>query len=368
MNDENSNSENDGIGEGKDAEGGVVDKLIENAIALKTGLPPQVQRSFWKAFGRVFTAGAEWPARFLEGKGKIADARALVEVARHEAEAADIKSLQKAREVINRESATAAALQFGDPQLATRALAFHGAHIVREQQRIEEVLEIAAEELRLNPPSHDSTDIIEDDVLETILREGSRRSSQEFKTLFGRILAGEIKNPGAFSIGTIQSIGRLNQRTAEIFQTLCNISTSGVTNPKVISDPYGHPGENALASVGLSYANLAMLVEEGLLRPDFQEWQDIPCNLAVGDGVKFEHAGENLVMVRSQAAYAPELPAIIRVSGPSFTKVGQELRSVVTMTPSEEYRSKLVAWFAAKGVGIFRVTREENGKIFGSSL
>ena len=57
MNDEDSDNENDGIEKGKGAEGGVVDKLIENAIALKTGLPPQVQRSFWKAFGRVFTAG-----------------------------------------------------------------------------------------------------------------------------------------------------------------------------------------------------------------------------------------------------------------------------------------------------------------------
>ena len=64
--------------------------LPETLIALTTGLPVQVQRGFWKAVTRVFTAGAEVPAAWLEGRAKVIRTR-------HDVQAADLRSQQRAR-------------------------------------------------------------------------------------------------------------------------------------------------------------------------------------------------------------------------------------------------------------------------------
>jgi len=45
--------------------------LPEALISLKAGLPVQVQRCFWKVVARVFTAAAEVPAVWLEGRARI---------------------------------------------------------------------------------------------------------------------------------------------------------------------------------------------------------------------------------------------------------------------------------------------------------
>ena len=325
-------------------------QALETAIALKTGLPPQVQRSFWKAVERVFTSVAEWPATYFEGKARKSAALATVDIARLEADAAQIRVLQQARGTVIQESAKAAAAQFDDHGLAMRALQFHGAQIVQDQKRIEGVLKAASDELKANPPKCDSSDVIEDDVLETILREGSRRSSEEFRILFGRILAGEVKSPGSFSIGTIQSLGRLSARTANDFQLVCNLSSSIFGSTKIITDPFGHAGNNSLAPFGIHYDNLARLIEEGLIRSDFSEWRDMPTP-PNNTAYTIDHAGRNMLFMRGDN---PEINAApkIRVTGPAFTQSGVELRSIVTIHPSQEYLEGLMAWFNAQGVKI----------------
>lgn len=350
----------------------IVDHIVGAAVAVGTGLPPQIQRSFWKAVGRIFTAGAEWPAKMLEGKGRIATARAGVNAARFDAEAADIRSQQKARELVNKESAKIAARQFASPDLADRAVEYHAAHIVRNQKRIEEILRIAADDITKNPPTEDSSNEIEDDVLETILREGSRRSSAEFKLLFGRILSGEIKSPGSFSIGTIQSIGRLTTETANIFQRLCNISTmmaipgQTLMPPKVIENPFGQASQNDLLEVGVSYDDLAKLAEEGLIRTDFAERRPFFSQFYINK-IPFEHAGRKFWVAQREAKDPPDAPDL-QLTGPSFSKAGIELRQVVTMEPSQNYINKLADWFKTQNLTLYTVVREEENQLFGEAV
>ena len=42
--------------------------------------------------------------------------------------------------------------------------------------------------------------------------------------LFGRILAGEIKQPGLYSIKTLKDLGELDQKVAQLFKRLCSCS------------------------------------------------------------------------------------------------------------------------------------------------
>lgn len=292
----------------------------------------------------MFPAMAGLPTAWFEGKAGVISARHEVEIAR-----------LRGQELIETESAKAAARQFRKPELAERALIYHAAHIVRQQENREAVLLAAADELTKNPPASEQAKEVEDDWLTTFFGSASTRSSEEFRLLFGRILAGEIKQPGTISISTIQSVGRLTQDVANIFQKACNVSTLflGAPRPKIISDPFGDAEENSLRPFELDYLNLSGLVETGLVRHGFNEWLDLPPYYNVPKLV-FDHAGQPFWLSTTDASSAP---SSLRTTGPTFSRVGAELRGVVDMEVSQQYIAGLARWLKPKNIRLFRRVR-----------
>ena len=71
--------------------------------------------------------------------------------------------------------------------------------------------------------THSATDNpFEDDWLNTFENEACQKSSEEMQERFARLLAGEIKRPGSFSIRTIKLLGQIDSETASIFRTFCS--------------------------------------------------------------------------------------------------------------------------------------------------
>jgi hypothetical protein len=336
-------SDTDGQGEG-------FSSLPEKLVALNTGLPAQVQRSFWKAVARVFTAGAEVPAAWLEGRAEVIRTR-------HKVQAADLRSQQRARERVERASAKAAAKQFEKPELAERALNYHAARIIREQENREAVLQIASQELANTAIASEQTTELDDDWLTVFFQYASTRSSEEFRSLFGRILAGKIKQPGTFSINTLQSVSRLNQKVAVTFQSACNISSLLVRHtPQIIADPFGNANQNSLEPFDLEYYNLAYLVEAGLIRHELSEWQEVP-PVYYDQRLVFDHAGQSFHLSRGQIQ---NIPSYLRLTGPCFTQAGAELRTVVSMQVSEEYIAKMARYLEKSwNIFLFRAVGDE---------
>ena len=62
----------------------------------------------------------------------------------------------------------------------------------------------------------------EDDWLSTFENESCHKNSEEMQERFARILAGEIKKPGSFSIRTIKLLGQIDSDIASIFKTFCS--------------------------------------------------------------------------------------------------------------------------------------------------
>jgi hypothetical protein len=79
----------------------------------------------------------------------------------------------------------------------------------------------ALEDLRRSPPRDDAQSEIEDDWLNYFARLIEDKSSEELQTLFGKILSGEIKRPGSFSLTTMQTLALISKRDAELFPTYC---------------------------------------------------------------------------------------------------------------------------------------------------
>ncbi len=71
--------------------------------------------------------------------------------------------------------------------------------------------------------THSATDNpFEDDWLNTFENEACQKSSEEMQERFARILAGEIKKPGSFSIRAVKLLGQIDSETASIFRTFCS--------------------------------------------------------------------------------------------------------------------------------------------------
>jgi uncharacterized protein DUF2806 len=69
----------------------------------------------------------------------------------------------------------------------------------------------ALEDLHANPGSADAQAEIEDDWLNLFARLAEDKSSDDLRRLFGKILAGEIKKPGSFSLRTIQLLSTVSK-------------------------------------------------------------------------------------------------------------------------------------------------------------
>lgn len=343
------------------------DVIAEGFTAITTGIPPQAQRSFWKAFGRVFTAGAEWPAKALEGKSRVSAARANVEVAKREAEAADIKARQKAREIIYRDSAKAAASQFKDSELALRALDFHAADIVREQAVREDVLLLAAKELERDPPVIESDSEIDDDWLTTFFREASTRTAEEYKLKFAKILAGEIRQPGSFSLSTIQVFSKLDKSTADTFYKACNISTLIAGNAIIISAGFAEAGSNGLSEFGLKYRDISLLMEVGLLQYGVNVGLTISKDM-VDQGIRLDCGGQSIALAKYDDSPEVITGTPLRIEGPLFTLAGLHLRGIVSMEANEDYLKMFARWLRASNVALVKNVHNVGDVWYGTKI
>ncbi len=186
--------------------------------------------------------------------------------------------------------------------------------------------------------------------------------------IFGKILAGEIKAPGSFSARTLQSLGYLTHSTANMLQTFFNMSIK-VANygARVVSNPFGPAGQNSLRDVGLPYDHLMKLVEYGFVRPDFSEWIEFP-SILYKSSLPFNYAGLTVWLAPSTHAEEEKLPSGLRLEGLTLTQVGNELRSVVAMTPQFQYIEKFKEWLKAQNLTIFRAVGQDGNELRGIPL
>ncbi|MCK1391621.1 DUF2806 domain-containing protein [Bradyrhizobium sp. 1] len=73
----------------------------------------------------------------------------------------------------------------------------------------------AIDELNEKPSQQDATQEIDDDWLNLYAKLAEDKSSEELRSLFGKILAGEIRKPGTFSLRTLQFVSALSREEAD---------------------------------------------------------------------------------------------------------------------------------------------------------
>lgn len=351
---------------------GTLIKVVTDFIST-VDVPSSMLRNAAKALNRLCSAGIDWPVAFFEGK--TTEERARTE--------SRLKLIRVSTDQIAQQMKV-------NPEYASRAANKFAGKIIREQLNLDAVSAIAVDELRADEPAsstnqhanNDEEKTINDDWLNTFEEEARQISTEEMQTLFGRILAGEIKNPGSYSRRTVKILGELDQNTAVLFKKLCSIcvirekveirddrpvqvinvplldSNSGSTcaildipDAKQIVDVRapsldGNPASNALIKYGLGFYQLNILNEYGLIISDYNSRMPYtPCirnedNLVL---LPFYYALRQWVLLPRSAR---DTTQDFQLHGVALSQAGRELFGVVDLDPVEEYTAELKKFFA----------------------
>jgi hypothetical protein len=99
------------------------------------------------------------------------------------------------------------------------------ADYVEKRDRRARVLELAAREIMQAPAGADAVSFLDDDWMAFFKGKVDHLGTDEAKLFFGKVLAGEVKQPGSFSKRSLSILAEMGPRVGHLFDALCNIST-----------------------------------------------------------------------------------------------------------------------------------------------
>ena len=323
----------------------ITDLVLDAAIP---GVSGPVRRNLLKALDRLCSATIDLPVAYLSGK---ADERRAETAAR-------IKLIRTSTAQIAEQMRT-------DPEYARVAAQKFGNRVLREQVNLDMISQRAANEIR-DPSSQsgpqESDDTIDDDWLNAFETEARQKSTEEMQDMFGKILAGEIRNPGRYSTRTIRILASLDQGIASHFATFCSmcLSSLGDVDVRVVSMG-GNAASNTLQEYGLNFASLNLLNEHGLVISDYNSWYEwTPCLAMPGDGrqaicIPLGYQGRYWILMPTSHT---QMNKKLRIDGVALTQSGKELSTIVKVEPADKYSKALAQWFEKRG---FRMVEVADG-------
>ena len=334
--------------------------LVDSALNFGTNLlitldlPASVVKNAYKALGKLSSAAIEVPTAYFEGK------------------AAEIRAESEARVKIIEAGAKHITQQMEiPPEYVQIAVNKHVEKIIGEQINLDKISAIAVNELKsektISSTTQDTSEPIKDQSADSTNQEGNAseektisdvwlnnfetvarpQSTEDMQILFGRILAGEINQPGSYSIRTIKALVELDQDAAVLFKKLCSLCVvledpddGSILDARVVSLG-GDAAQNALGKYGLGFDQLNVLNECRLIISDYNSWLSYSVSRENESNLKF-------LLFHHQGKYWDILPLPeqvknqeFKLSGVVFSRTGRELFRIVDQEPAEEYTTDL---------------------------
>lgn len=321
------------------------------ALALKTGVPPAVQKSLGKVLGRLVTAVVAYPTGLIENAARERKA----------------ESDARVRLIDTSKNQLAAQLKV-DPAYAVAASHKYAERIVRSQVNLDLIAAKAVEELsKLPAPAPDvpQEDVppVDDDWLNVFEAEASQMSSDHAQRIFAKILAGEIKQPSTFSKKTLKLMSQLDNHAAEVFSRACSIAVSQRHGGKIFDARVvglGDVGNNSLAPYGLSYTECTLLQEYGLVASELGGYSDFQGSIAIGGNISRPFGYQNSEWVLVPKGDVPR--AEFRLEGIRFSASGSELLPIVEIQLNDDYTTKFREHLEQRGMTITKLIKQGDGR------
>jgi len=238
-----------------------------------------------------------------------------------------------------------ATLSAQNPELAERARQRLLAREIEGQVNVENVVEHAVAAL---PPAV-SDEPVSSDWRRKFFQEAENICEVDMQALWGKVLAGEIAQPGTFGLRTLETLKQLSRAEAELFRQICGLAMTGGT----VFLP-GHDINTALKPFGFSFDAILQLRDAGLLLHGDGLHQSFPLPTDIpprpeGHKVVLVNNGR-FVQISGPALAGIQLPVLI------FTQAGRELQTLIEAAPNEEYLSALGTGMRQHGVAAKRAT------------
>ena len=300
-----------------------------------------------------------------------------------------LERLPNARKAVDR--LTGGLLGDGMKALASRLHRYRTGNLVQEAQQVAEasgmplpavfdtlvrqrrIDELSMDALRLiSTTSSQSTDDspevgnenTSDRWYQTFYNEAGMADEGILREAFLRMLAGEIRTPGSFSLRALRTVGSMSQSTARNFRRAASFSIRESADGTYIHDARipaigGDLGQNCLQEDGLSYHVLQELMEHGLIHTDLASYYPY--------GRMISHASRPTAVLQLPAIHQNEKWILVptkaetkasgvQVLGAAFTSCGRELFRIVDVEPSKRFRDKLVAHLSQLGLRVSRLS------------
>lgn len=288
------------------------------SILEEGGLPQVIAGPAGKALSRLIGEAADIPAAWLQRYSQ------------------GIRDETKARSLLKSTVAAAAAKRAAkNTDILDRTIISTLGDGVRAQANKEKIAEKTFEHLKDEPPPADSPGP-SDDWLNVFSDHAARASSERLQETWSRVLAGEIRQPGAFSYQTLQFISLLDPKIAGIFESFAREALMGdfIINPlRFDFTP--------------RFNDLNLMQEYGLVHLGQQK------KFNLNKGI-FPVTMSNWMMMLEREAAQP-----VTVQSATFTQVGREIYSILSpVAPIDQARSiaKIVlASFGGNKCGLFEL-------------
>lgn len=210
----------------------------------------------------------------------------------------------------------------------------------KEQRNIEDITSIAAEELANEEAV--SNEPLEDDWIARFFDAARLISDEEMQELWGRILAGEIKQPNSYSLRTLELLRNISKKEAELFTKVAKLAIQCNIGAFVINPENGKYIED---NFGILFRDWLKLSELGLISS--QEIAHIHKKLDVDSQIPYVCG--DILIVAQKPAEDPAYQFPIKL----FTAIGSELVNLVNKEITEEYLRKFAGMLKQNNAKVY---------------
>lgn len=218
-----------------------------------------------------------------------------------------------------------------DAALAERALVRWEEEELDRQFNRETIAEQAANLLQdadenAQEPSLDPE--LDPDWLNVFASFAEKASGASLQQIWARVLAGEIKKPGAVSLRTLQFASTLDRATAEAVQTMASWVYNGKNMPHMAAEHIPFETVHLLKGVGLI----------GSMDSDVQT------NVTFDDGYWGANFDDIAVLLKGQAGH------VLNIPGMSVSRIARELLTTITLSRDPAAPIAFAEWCKSQGV------------------
>jgi hypothetical protein len=195
---------------------------------------------------------------------------------------------------------------------------------------------IVAEKVLLDEQQPASDDKVDDDWLHTWRENAGKISTSELQDLWGRILAGEVKNPGSYSIRTMEFLKGLSIDEAELISKLAKYVIAG----SIVRDK-----DKFLEAEGIPFGVLLFLQEIGIVSGVEALGLSIEFKTDVPDKYLKPLISNNKALIIEH----DDPTKILKLGIYQLTHIGKQILALASFTSNEEYLNSVGQDIAKQG-------------------